>query len=82
MNAETMNTVFADIREDGDGIAIRIPKSWIQDVRNVRLERHGSMILMMTQPATLEDVAQCCAEWGGEFPERLPQTRSGVRTGG
>ena len=74
-----MDTLDADLREEKDGVSIRIPKSWVQDVRNVRLERHGSMIVMLTKPATLEDVARCCADWGGEFPDRLPQTHSGVR---
>jgi hypothetical protein len=76
-----MDTLDTDLREDEDGMTVRIPKSWVQDVRNVRLERHGSMIVMKTKPATLEDVARCCADWGGEFPDRLPQTFSGVRAG-
>lgn len=74
-----MDTLDADLREEDDGVAVRIPKSWVQDVRNVRLERHGSMILILSKPVGLEDVARCCAEWGGGFPDRLPQSVSGVR---
>ena len=75
-----MDTMNADIREEEDGLAIRIPRSWLgEDLRNVRLERHGGMIVITPRPVALEDVAQCCAEWGGGFPERLPQSVSGVR---
>lgn len=74
-----MDTLNATVLEDEDGYAVRIPKSWIRDARNVCLEHHGNIIVMSTESASLEDVARCCADWGGEFPERLPQTSSGVR---
>ena len=75
-----MDAIDADIKEDVDGLAVRIPKSWLSDdIRNVRMERHGGMIVIMPRPVALEDVAKCCAEWGGGFPDRIPQSISGVR---
>ena len=75
-----MDSLDVNLLDDSeDSVAVRIPKAWVRDARSAHLERHGGMIVLTTRPATLEDVASACADWGGEFPDRLPQSGSGVR---
>ncbi|MGB0257720.1 MAG: antitoxin [Coraliomargarita sp.] len=69
----------AKLFETGRSRAIRLPKSWVTGVSEVTLERHEDHIVIRPRNPSLKHVAEACAEIGGEFPDRLPQSETGVR---
>lgn len=73
----TMKT--AKLFETGRSLALRIPKSWVSGVREVSLERHKDHIIIRPRNPSLAQVAETCAEIGGDFPDRLPQSTTGQR---
>ncbi len=69
----------AKLFETGRSLALRLPKSWVRGVSEVSLERQGDHIIIRPRNPSLAGVAASCAEIGGDFPDRLPRTRSGQR---
>lgn len=68
----------AKLFKTGRSRAIRIPKSWIEGVDEVFLEKQDDKIIIHPKKRDLWQVAEECRDEYG-FPERLPQTETGIR---
>lgn len=62
----------------GRSRAVRLPKTWIEGVDEVVLEKKGEEIVIRPKRNDLWQVAEECDDGYG-FPDRLEQTESGVR---
>ena len=62
----------------GRSRAVRLPKSWIEGVDEVTLEKREHEIIIRPKVRDLWQVAEECDDGYG-FPDRLPQSTSGVR---
>jgi len=69
----------AKLFRTGGSVAVRIPKAWVQGVSEVNLERKGDAIVVHPHQRTLKELAEECGRLDGDFPDRLPQGKSGVR---
>ncbi len=69
----------AKLFKTGRSVAVRIPKAWVQDTKEVTLENDGEVIVMRRKLHTLGEASAECAAIGGGFPDRLEGVTSGVR---
>ena len=69
----------ARIFDTGRSKAVRLPKKWIEGVREVDLEQEEDRIVIRLRK-DLWQVAKECAELKGGFPDRLLQGSSGIRS--
>ena len=68
----------ARLFKTGRSRAVRIPKDWIEGVEEVVLERKDGEIIIRPKTIDVWKVAEECDD-GYAFPDRLPQSESGVR---
>jgi len=64
----------------GRSLAVRLPKAWVEGTTEVILEHQGDSITIRPRPTSLKALAKQCQSLGKTFPDRLPQTETGVRS--
>jgi virulence-associated protein VagC len=68
----------AKLFKTGRSRAVRLPKEWIEGVEEVTLEQTEGEIIIRPKNVDIWQVAEACDDGYG-FPDRLPQSESGVR---
>lgn len=68
----------AKLFKTGRSRAVRLPKKWIEGVEEVELEKKSDFIIIRPKKRNLWQVAEECDDGYG-FPDRMPQSESGVR---
>lgn len=60
-------------------MAVRLPKAWIGDSAEVEMELKGDDIILHLKHGDPWTVAEACGRYGKETPNRIAQSKTGVR---